>query len=160
MGIWAIEIVLVYSPCWLFWNPSARSMKYDLLGIAPIIKEKYSVMGKTNLFRQLWLVSLPGSHKKEASHFAFVEDGKTAPFLSENARGVTELSGGKIPAALAHAAGVGCHRCSFLQSFLHFVRAKLGWIPDGDSATLLGTGSHGLIDFIVGKLFIKLGNSE
>lgn len=159
MGIWSIEIVLVYSACWLFWNPSARSMKYYLLGIAPIIKEKYSVVVKTNLIHQLWLVSLPGFHKKVASHFAFVEDGKTVPLLSENAH-VTDLSSGKIPAALAHAAGVGCHYCSFFQSSPHFVWAKPGWIPDGDSATLLRTGSHGLTDFIVRKLFIKLGNSE
>lgn len=67
-----------------------RSMKYYLLGTAPIIKEKYSVIVQTNFVHQLWLVHLPGFHKKEASLFAFVQDGKTVPLLSEKARGVTQ----------------------------------------------------------------------
>lgn len=38
--------------------------------------------------------------------------------------------------------------------------AKLNCVLGGDSATVPGTGCHGLIGLIVRKLFIKLGNSE
>ena len=97
--------------------------------------------------------------EKAAAYFAFVENGKTVILLSENPPGVVELSG-KISAELDHAAGLGCrHRSSARRSSAGFVWAQQSWTADQDSATVLGTGSHGLIDFIVGKLFIKLGNS-
>lgn len=133
-----------------------------LPGIAPIMKERPSVIVKTSLSNHCDLFLCKAfMTEKEAAYVAFVEDDKTIILLSENPLGIIGLSDGKISVELDHAAGSGCpHPCLSYRVPRPFFWAGVGWTADRDSATLLGTGSHGLIELIVRKLFIKLGNSE
>lgn len=133
-----------------------------LLGTAPIMKERPSAIVTTSLSNQLWLIPLWGSHNRKRSGlccfcwrwqniYLIVREStwRHRTWWWKNICRIRSCSRLGLPTP------VDLYRAS-----LCFVWARLGWTPDGDSATLFGTGSRGLIDLIVRKLFIKLGNSK
>lgn len=100
--------------------------------------------------------------EKPAASFAFVEDGRAIISLSQSFLGTTELSGAEkqLQNSIRQPTWLPfCSESSFQNS------TALSWGQPGlhsgrDSATAPGAGCCGLIDLIVRKLIIKLGDSE